>query len=50
MPLEEDSDSDVDTDEEDVERRLSRLTSQNPVPITKFTELQDSVLKCLMDI
>ena len=47
VSLEEESDSDVD---EDVDRRLSRLTSQNQVPITKFTELQDSVLKCLMDI
>jgi hypothetical protein len=46
---EEESDSDVDTDE-DVHRRLSKLTSQKPAHITKITEMQDSVLKCLMEM
>jgi hypothetical protein len=48
-PLEQDTDSEIDSDE-DVERRLSRLTSDKPVPITKLTELQDSVVKCLMEL
>ena len=49
VPLEQDTDTEIDSDE-DVERRLSRLTTDKPVHITKLTEMQNSVVKCLMEI
>jgi hypothetical protein len=48
---EEDSDSENDSDD-DVARRLSRitLTSKKPAHITKLTEMANSVVKCLMEM
>jgi hypothetical protein len=46
---EEDTDTEIDTDE-DVEKRLWKLRTEKPVHITKITEMQDSVVKCLMEM
>jgi hypothetical protein len=46
---EEDTDSEID-DDEDVEKRLLKLSTEKPVHITKITEMQDTVVKCLMEM